>query len=71
MLTRVLGVFGLSGYTLKGIEKELSKHRLTELKAEILLIRFRQGLDDCRQATDVEKQEIVERWKTLHGVQQD
>ncbi|KAI1073424.1 glycosyltransferase family 28 domain-containing protein [Whalleya microplaca] len=62
------GVFSLPGYTLKGIEKELSKHRLTELKAEILLIRLRQGLDDCYQATDVDRREILERWKMLHEV---
>ncbi|KAI1206932.1 uncharacterized protein F4807DRAFT_463333 [Annulohypoxylon truncatum] len=60
------GSIGLAGYTLKGIEKELSKHRLTELKAEILLIRFRQGLEDCWQATEEEKREVVERWKMLH-----
>ncbi|KAI2466046.1 hypothetical protein F4781DRAFT_407000 [Annulohypoxylon bovei var. microspora] len=61
------GLFGLPGYTLKGIEKELSKHRLTELKAEILLIRFRQGLEDCWQATEEEKREVIERWDMLHA----
>ncbi|KAI1758595.1 glycosyltransferase family 28 domain-containing protein [Hypoxylon sp. FL1150] len=60
------GIIGLPGYTLKGIEKELSKNRLTEHKAEVLLIRFREGLNDYQQATDAEKQEIVKRWKTLH-----
>ncbi|KAI1458868.1 hypothetical protein F4805DRAFT_105724 [Annulohypoxylon moriforme] len=60
------GTFGLAGYTLKGIEKELSKHRLTELKAEIMLIRFRQALDDCWNATEEEKREVIERWKMLH-----
>ncbi|KAI1100246.1 hypothetical protein F4804DRAFT_319439 [Jackrogersella minutella] len=59
------GMFSM-GYALKGIEKELSKHRLTEFKAEVLLIRFRQGLQDCWQATDVEKREVIERWKLLH-----
>ncbi|KAI2616664.1 glycosyltransferase family 28 domain-containing protein [Hypomontagnella submonticulosa] len=65
------GVFGLPGYTLKGIEKKLSKHRLTELKAEILLIRFRQGMEDFRHVSDEDKREIIERWKTLHGAQQE
>ncbi|KAI1770084.1 hypothetical protein F4818DRAFT_433897 [Hypoxylon cercidicola] len=65
------GILGVPGYALKGIEKELSKHRLTEHKAEVLLIRFRQGLHDCRQATDADRQEIVERWKALHGGKQD
>jgi sterol 3beta-glucosyltransferase len=65
MLTRKTGVFGLPGYTLKGLEKELSKHRLTELKAEVLLIRIRQGLDDYRQATVEEKRDVEYRWKLL------
>ncbi|KAI0377882.1 hypothetical protein F5Y04DRAFT_171166 [Hypomontagnella monticulosa] len=65
------GVFGLPGYSLKGIEKELSKHRLTELRAEILLIRFRQGMEDFRHVSDAEKREIIERWKALHGAQQE
>ncbi|KAF5018680.1 hypothetical protein F66182_9326 [Fusarium sp. NRRL 66182] len=51
--------FGLPGYTLKGLEKELMKHHLTTLKAEILLIRLRQGLHDWLNATDEEKNEAL------------
>ncbi|KAF4953377.1 hypothetical protein FSARC_12428 [Fusarium sarcochroum] len=57
--------FGLPGYTLKGLEKELMRHHLTPLKAEILLIRLRHGLSDWRKATQEEKDEAVRRWKAL------
>lgn len=61
-----LGIFSLPGYSLKGIEKKLSKHRLTDLKAEILLIRIRQGIEDYQLATDDERRQIEERWKSLY-----
>ncbi|KAH7131452.1 glycosyltransferase family 28 domain-containing protein [Dactylonectria estremocensis] len=57
-------IFGLPGYTLKGIEKECSRRHLGKLKAEILLIRLRQGIDDFRKATPAEKEEVVQRWKS-------
>ncbi|KNB06496.1 hypothetical protein FOXG_07189 [Fusarium oxysporum f. sp. lycopersici 4287] len=60
-------IFGLLGYTLKGIEKEFSKYHLTSLKAEILLIRLRQGIDDFSQATPEGKEMVVERWRCLQS----
>lgn len=58
-------VFGLPGYTLKGIERELSKRRLTTLQAELYLIRLRQSNYDYEKATEEEKVEIVERWHAI------
>jgi sterol 3beta-glucosyltransferase len=58
-------VWGVPGYTLKGIERELSKHRLTSLQAELYLIRLRQAVNDREKATQQEKDEVVERWKAL------
>ncbi|KAF7551808.1 hypothetical protein G7Z17_g4750 [Cylindrodendrum hubeiense] len=58
-------IFGLPGYTLKGIEKELSRRHLTKLKAEILLIRVRKGIDDYRNGTEEEKALTVERWTSM------
>ncbi|GKU13175.1 unnamed protein product [Fusarium langsethiae] len=57
--------FGLPGYTLKGLEKELMKRYMTNLKAEILLIRLRQGIEDWRRGRESEKDEVVRRWKIL------
>ncbi|KAK1992893.1 glycosyltransferase family 28 domain-containing protein [Colletotrichum falcatum] len=56
-------LFGLPGYTLKGLEKELSKHGLTELKAEVLLIRLRRGMVDFRESTEAEREEVIVRWQ--------
>jgi hypothetical protein len=55
--------FGLPGYTLKGVEKELQKHHLTNCKAEIILIRLRQGIDAFRKASQRERDGVVCRWK--------
>jgi hypothetical protein len=64
----VTAVFGIPGYTLKGIEKEMSKHHLTELKSEIMLIRLRQSIDDFRRATPEEREAVVTRWKSRSDV---
>jgi len=58
--------FGLPGYTLKGVEKELSKRNLTEIKAEMYLIRLRQSIEEYQDASESERQEAVTRWKKLH-----
>ncbi|KAL0939913.1 udp- transferase [Colletotrichum truncatum] len=62
-------IFGLPGYTLKGIEKELSKRSLTKLKAEVLLIRLRQGINDYRNATREEREEVVAHWNKFRSGQ--
>lgn len=62
---RYTACFGIPGYTLKGLEKELIKHHMTTLKAEVFLIRIRQGLEDWRRATPEEKEEAVRRWRAL------
>ncbi|KAF2681820.1 glycosyltransferase family 1 protein [Lentithecium fluviatile CBS 122367] len=59
-------LFGLPGYTLKGLEKELTKRHTTKLKAEILLVRIRQGLEEFTHSTLEEREEVVQRWKSLH-----
>ncbi|KOS22134.1 Sterol 3-beta-glucosyltransferase UGT80B1 [Escovopsis weberi] len=58
-------MFGLPGYTLKGVEKECSKRHLTKLKAEIILIRLRQAIDDFRRATPAQREEVITRWNEL------
>ncbi|KAH6652352.1 hypothetical protein BKA67DRAFT_520701 [Truncatella angustata] len=60
------GIFSLPGYSLKGIEKALHKRRLTDLKAEMLLIRIRQGIEECRLATGEERHMVTARWKSLY-----
>jgi len=55
-------IFGLPGYTLKGFEREISKRHLTKLKAEILLVRLRKSLVDFREATEEEREAVIEAW---------
>lgn len=59
----VVAIFSIPGYTLKGLEKEFAKHHLTKLRAEIYLIRLRQGIQDYREASEEEKETVIQRWK--------
>lgn len=61
-------VWGVPGYTLKGIERQLSKHRLTTLQAELYLIRLRQSVSEKRKSTAEEQRKVVDRWKAMHKV---
>ncbi|CRK36045.1 hypothetical protein BN1708_006903 [Verticillium longisporum] len=61
-------LFALPGYSMKGIEKEYSRHHLTKLKAEIFLIRIRQGIEEFRESTQEERGEAVAQWKRLRAL---
>ncbi|CEJ79832.1 hypothetical protein VHEMI00049 [[Torrubiella] hemipterigena] len=56
-------IFAIPGYTLKGVEKSLSKRHLTKLKAEIILIRLRQAIGDFRDATGEEREAVITAWE--------
>lgn len=58
-----VAAFGLPGYTLKGVEKELQKHHITKYKAEIILIRLRQGIEAFHKSSQCERDEVIRRWK--------
>lgn len=60
-----IAVFSLPGYTLKGVEKELSRHRLTELMAEIKLIRLRQAIAHFGESAPPERENAVINWDAL------
>jgi heme-degrading monooxygenase HmoA len=64
MLIEVTAIFAVPGYALKGVEKELAKHRLTKLKSEVLLIRLRQGIEDFRTAAPEERAAVVTLWES-------
>lgn len=64
-----IAIWGLPGYTLKGIERALSKHRLTTLQAELYLIRLRQAVRDMEKATEEERMEVVARWEKLQHME--
>lgn len=62
------GVFALPGYTLKGIEAALSKHRTTNLQAELYLIRLRQAIHEIEQTTPEQRAEVVATWKRIQNL---
>jgi sterol 3beta-glucosyltransferase len=41
------------------------KRHMTSLKAEVLLIRLRQAIEDWRKVEESERDEVVRRWKLL------
>jgi hypothetical protein len=57
--------FGITGYTLKGVEKQFEKRYSRELKANLITQRLKQGLRQFAQATEEEKQEVLKRWADL------
>lgn len=58
-------VFGLPGYTLKGLEKQLEKRHSRFFKASLLVVRIKQGILDFERSTEEEKEEIKRRWKDM------
>lgn len=58
---------GVPGYTLKGIERNISKRRLTKLAAEVMLIRARRGIQEYKAASEAEKDDVVKRWRMMHS----
>ena len=54
-------IFRLPRYILKGAKKEFYKHYLIKLRAEIYLIRIRQGIKEFRAVTTIEKDAVAER----------
>lgn len=67
MTNTLAAIFGLPGYSFKGLEKEFAKKRLTRLKAELLLIRLRQSIEEYQNAPQEERMEAVRRYRSLHG----
>ncbi|KAG9230525.1 hypothetical protein BJ875DRAFT_384927 [Amylocarpus encephaloides] len=57
--------FSLPAYTLKGLEKQFQKRHDRPLKAKILAIRLKQSLTEFERASHADKDEVIERWRTL------
>jgi hypothetical protein len=57
--------FGVTGYTLKGVEKQFEKRYSRGLKANLIAQRLKQGLRHFGTATKEEKDEILKRWGEL------
>ncbi|KAL9104167.1 MAG: hypothetical protein Q9163_000866 [Psora crenata] len=61
MLT-VKAIWGLPGYTFKGIYKEIQKHLGTSAQNYIVAARTVQGYDDWSKSSREERLDVVSRW---------
>jgi hypothetical protein len=65
LLTFPLAIWGLLGYSLKGVEKQLVSSHLTALQAEIVLIQLRRSALEFQRATEPEKVDVIKKWVEL------
>ena len=61
-MTDFKAVWGLPGYTFKGIYKELQKHLGSSVQNYIIAARTAQGYEDWRNSSQEERVDIVTRW---------
>ncbi|CZR52709.1 related to sterol glucosyltransferase [Phialocephala subalpina] len=59
--------FGMPGYTLKGLEKQLEKRYSRGLKASLLVVRIKQGIMAFERSSEEEREEVRRRWRELEG----
>ncbi|CZT06228.1 related to sterol glucosyltransferase [Rhynchosporium graminicola] len=57
--------FGMPGYTLKGLEKQFQKRYSRGLKANLIVVRIKQGILEFERASEEEREEIRKRWVEL------
>ena len=58
-------IWGLPGYTFKGIYKELQKHLGSSVQNYIVAARTAQGYDEWHNAPQKERLEVVSRWQSI------
>lgn len=59
------GLAGLLGHTMKGVQKELQKLLSIDVQSYIIASRTAQGYEEWLQASDAEKQDVIDRWKLI------
>ncbi|KIW66975.1 hypothetical protein PV04_06255 [Phialophora macrospora] len=63
VLKPAAGIWGLPGYTAKGIYNEISKHFGSSVQNYIIAARTAQGFEDWKNSSPEERQRIVTAWK--------
>lgn len=58
-------IWGLPGYTFKGIYKELQKHFGSSVQNYIIAGRTAQGFEDLKHSTHAERMDVVLKWRTI------
>ena len=59
------GACGILGYTMKGVHKEVQKLFGSNVQNYIIASRAAQGYEEWLQSSDVEKQDVIARWKLI------
>lgn len=67
MLKPGAAFFGIPGYTMKGVYKELQKHFGSSVQNYIIAARTAQGFDEYQKASPEECRDVVMRWKVLQS----
>ena len=60
-----LAIWGLPGYTFKGIYKELQKHLGSSVQNYIVAARTAQGYDEWHSASQEERLDVIGRWHSI------
>lgn len=63
ILKPAAGIWGLPGYTAKGIYTEVAKHFGSSVQNYIIAARTAQGFEDWKNSTPEERAQIVSSWK--------
>ena len=58
-------IWGLPGYTFKGIYKELQKHLGSSVQNYIVAARTAQGYDEWHNSSQEERLDVVSRWQSI------
>jgi hypothetical protein len=60
-----LGVFGLPGYTLKGVYREIQEHRGVTTYSYVIAARITQGHQEWETSTPEERVKIIENYRAI------
>ncbi|PQE27751.1 glycosyltransferase family 1 protein [Rutstroemia sp. NJR-2017a BVV2] len=58
-------LFGIPGYMMKGVHKEVQKLFGSSVQNYIIASRTAQGYEEWLQSSDAEKQDVIVRWKLI------
>lgn len=59
--------FGVAGYTMKGVYKEMQKNFGSSVQNYIIAARTAQGYEEWQMSSDSERNDIVQRWKAMQS----
>jgi hypothetical protein len=63
-LANGIALFGIPGYTFKGIHQEIQNHFGAGLQSYIIAIRTAEGLEDYQLSTKEERLDVINKWQS-------